>query len=379
MHDRLTPAEVDARAKTVASRPPVDRWDLAALIVLSTAPEDVGRRHGYSTQAASDLAQDLRDVLVTKILDPSFADPDRFASGASYSGWLRQTAESLVLTLQRRATRGRARHGEVFDPALMNDLHAAPPATETAAAVALEGHALDAKNVGPLERLHSAAIALSQGLGIPPLPARRWPVQDREYLLSLVAGEPGLAQRVAFDLEHSGTSAADPLLVQAISALGDRLDDWATGDPEAVDALARFAFSPTPQPAEAAIVLAADALAGLYVDTPTAKDQARRLLRAWASAIADVVGSEFSAHGPPRLKSDLEIAADVTRFTRAAQRYIDGGGPHLGRSVHEISRSLSWNVRRAVRHHRAGQGGPFTFETTPAPVRRFSIVPPLAG
>lgn len=347
--------------------------------MLSTVPEDVGRRHEYSTQAAVDLAQDLRDVLITKILDSSFADPVRFASGVSFSGWLRQTAESLVLTLQRRAYRGSARHGKVTDPALLTGLNATPPALEMAALVALEGHGLDAKNVGPLERLHSAAIALSLGLGIPPLPARRWPVQDREYLLSLVTGEPGLAQRVAIDLERSGTSSADPLLVQAISTLGGRLDDWATGDRKAVDALAQFAFSPTPQPAEAAIVLAADALSRLYVDTPTAKDQARRLLRAWASAIADVEGSEFSAHGPPRLKSDLEIAEDVTRFTRAAQRYIDGGGPNLGQSVHEINRSLSWNVRRAVRHHRAGQGGLFVFETTPAPVRRFSIVPPLAG
>lgn len=384
VYERLTPAQIDTEAKRIASASNVDRWSLAALIARSGIPAEVARqatyRSGiYGSQAAIDVGRSLADVLVSKIMDPDFADTRQFADGASFSGWMRQTGFRLAPTLIRRERR-RFVAARPTDPTELIE-HGVGQAEQPDRDVerALLAHALDTRSVGPLERLHADALALSTTLGIPMLPATRRPVATRAHLLALLDADPELPSKIAADLAAAAASPHDSVMVEAISTLDfSAVALWAQAQPRVTEKLARAAFSPMPPPAEAVVTMLCDAIVRHAEGNTELAALGQKLVRGWARAIADLSTSEFSATGA-KAKTDAEIAGDVGRFARLAQRYADLGGIPLGRSVHEIHQTLSANLRRAVRHRRLEAEAPFVFKPITPTGRRFHIVPPLAG
>lgn len=342
---------------TIASRPPVDRWRLAELVLQSTVPLEVARATTgrANTQATADITDGLRDFLIDRVLDQNFFDPERVRTGASFAGWMRQSAKSHAVFLRARHARVRALP---TDPTELHASHEHEPGDPAVAA--LRGLELDTFNAGPLRRVQAGADALSVGLGVPKAHAKHVSMQTRRRLLAALLADPRLAMEVTAAVLAGQPGLHDPELVGIVSGLpSDGLEQWLERGPWIPDLMLRAAVSPNPQPPAAPTSLLAGALAQ-QCDSPTAKRAARDLVRAWAAQASELTGSEFS-NGSTSIKTDAQIAEDERTFARAVRQYVDAGGPGMsGKTPYQVALILAWNAQRAVRHLRSEAPGPFT-------------------
>jgi len=361
---RFTRAEIDRRATGVAAAARYGvvsqahaRRVVAALLYGSSVPEAVAAGWNGTGQDRADIADRLRMLLFTKVMQetPGGFRTDVVAGGASVSGWATQLARAALRGAARDALlpqRERplppsapARDG-VGDPrgyrsiTEVSDLvGSVPDIAEHAAAsmdrvrkgdcstmAAAEAGLTVLRGMRPASRRHRGAAHLRDILGLPAAPRPRDPVL-RERIAAALDVDPEAARRaVRAELARRAVAVSRGAAVgDEVSALwtGYPKDDLVTLaglDPRVAHAVAVAAVTPRPAiRADVAAALAAQ-IRRAEPDDPAWDGLATALVAAFLAHISDLP-SEFSpAHRTAAPKAVRQKAREAEVFARMARR-----------------------------------------------------------
>ena len=363
VNGRFTRAEIDRRATGVAAaaRDGVvsqvhARRVIAALVYSSSIPEAVAAGWHGTGQDRADIADRLRMLLFTKVIQeiPGGFDPDVVAGGASTSGWATQLARAALrgaardaLLPQRehplppsaRAADGDGDRRGYRSIAEVSDLVAAVPDIAERAAASADGQgardpsaAADAgvlvlRGMRAASRRHRGAAHLRDVLGLPAAPRPRDAVL-RDRVAAALDEDPDAARR-AVRAELARRADAAP---RHAAVVGDAVSVLWSGYPEndlvtlaGLDARVAHAVAAaavTPRPAIRADVAAAlvAQIARAEPDDPAWGDLAAELVAAFLAHISDLP-SEFSpAHRAAAPKAAHQKAREAAGFARMARR-----------------------------------------------------------
>lgn len=368
----LTPRQIDERATRICARyietgedRDATHCEVAGLIYLSDVPQHVAAAYmaqqaDAHTQATIDLAERLRDLMVSRVLvsvedKTSGLDPTRIAEGASLSGWMRRFLTAAVASEARNYRRARARTPIGVD---CPDDSREPGALGRLTRVVVDHDPLTEMHRGEVEEIASAFAARAfaarpmarlalqaealMALHAVPMPVRPESSARCQEVLDALGEDHTIAFRVVTDLA-CGRGASSPIASLFAEFTPDDLDVLAESDPRVAQTLARAAVSARP-PQPRKVVLA---MRERLVATCTSTAQvtlARQVLTAWLASSTTMDGDERWGWQP---KSDEQQAAELAEFTALAHRLVLTGH-HLA-SVHELS---GWLMDQASLVHR---------------------------
>lgn len=340
---------------------------LGALLYATAIPNQVAHQHlsrlaRADAQTVADLAEQLRDLLLTKVLDADrerAIDPARLADGQSFCGWVRNFATSAAASEYRNLRRDQkqspvASLSQEEDEVVLrfSDPNDAPEAMlqDRKVDAVINGITPALTDARPLARVHLQAGAI---LGVTELPPPIRPAKGsvRAALCDQLDADPQVAYRVVDQLSRG--LVVDNLLAGVFAGYDrDQLQDLIDMGPlaeQAAAAIARAAASGVPPVPIAVAREMRLRLTGLCVPGSGQTRHAKRVVTSWAVARATIIGDEYNraAGSAIQYKSSEQIARDTAKFESDVQQLLDAGLPGFA-SAGALSAWLDDQARRIM-------------------------------
>jgi len=323
------------------------RWQLYSLLAYSSIVEQAATfcSPPDNQQVHLDAVQYIQDLLERKLItDESFIDLERFAHGASLSGWCRQllSSETARHDIRRRLSR-HLRESATGDsenlapPAGLDGDHFVEGDSEPNADV-IEAIATDyitrVHGLRDSGKAHLIAETLCRLYGFP-LPARGVDLADSRSLLATCDADELAAQSDLRAMLTSPGHRPSGLAILFCTWEPGQVEQLASLRPGISQAIARSGLIPK----QRLSFREAEALTSAVM-TSVGKDTALRLVGAYVELTSELDRSEFDKTRRPTIKPLTRREADMEAFTNEVSDLVNRGVSALGMTPDEVASSL---------------------------------------